>query len=335
VGLGSGMVEEYELRSYEEFVENNLRSTAFRDKYERRVKDAAFFIAAEIGYQPEWGITLGTGLGNVIHSIEPIEKEVQIPYAAIPHFPQTSATGHGGFLHFGKIANVSVIGLEGRVHYYDICRENNVMENITFAVHVLAELGVKNYFATNAAGGLHPIWQRPGDAMVIGDHLSMFLPSAVSGRQLNFTRVDDGEKIDEFLDMTDAYHPEFTEMLLQACEAEQGRGYKIVYAPNEGRGFETRAEVRKYIGDGAHAVGMSTVPSIQAARLRGMNCVAMSALSNVVGFDDSNKTSHEEHIFVLNRPAIKERLANIVLHFFEMYGEKYDTTLPDRMDEAA
>jgi purine nucleoside phosphorylase len=55
------------------------------------------------------------------------------------------------------------------------------MEAITFGVRVLAALGVKDLLLTNAAGGINARF-RPGDLMIITDHINLMGMNPLRGR---------------------------------------------------------------------------------------------------------------------------------------------------------
>ena len=58
-----------------------------------RIEEASQCIRGHFHMHPEFGIVLGTGLGGLA---EKIEDSVTIPYAEIPHFPQTRVESHSG-----------------------------------------------------------------------------------------------------------------------------------------------------------------------------------------------------------------------------------------------
>ena len=95
------------------------------------------------------GIILGTGLGELGKSIE--VKHV-IPYAAIPHFPVSTVQGHKGNLLIGKFGGKNVIAMQGRFHFY----EGYPMQEVTFPVRVLHQLGVSRLFGRRFNGYNRP-----------------------------------------------------------------------------------------------------------------------------------------------------------------------------------
>lgn len=64
----------------------------------------------------EVGIVLGTGLGRLADAIE---KEHQLAYNFIPHFPISTVESHFGRLIFGRLGGKRVVAMQGRFHYYE------------------------------------------------------------------------------------------------------------------------------------------------------------------------------------------------------------------------
>lgn len=309
----------------EALYKRNLRDPLFRDFYEDHVNEAAKFIGdilhpngLDMTQQPAFGLTLGTGLGPVAKAIECPEV---IPYDKIPHFPLTRTSGHSGNLIIGTLGEVVVIGFQGRVHYNDVAHEPNGMLNVTFPVHVLAQLGVQNYFATNAAGGMNPNYS-VGDIVIIKDFISG-LPSALAGRRLNFQTVNSYDPVGEFFALNEPFDSGLVELLKKAVGEHQETVHEGVYMPVVGRNFETKAEARMYRQSGVDAMGMSTVPGIITANHRGMKVVAASSISNVMADDGDNPASHAENKEALTKKEQEAKTLGTITRFFELYNEKH------------
>jgi len=235
--------------------------------------------------------------------------------------------GHEGKLLIGELEGVPVIGLKGRKHFYEVADEpfNNGILQAVFPVHVLANLGVGNYFVTNASGGLNPEYG-VGDIMVLRSHIN-FLPNALLGRHHDFTRVDDTGQVWRFQPMNDAYDPELTELLRQAGSAHEGHVHEGVYLAVTGPTYETKGEsVAFRDGLKADAVGMSTTPEVIVARNRGMKAVGMSCITNVIAVDGTNATNHEEVKAILDSPEVKDRLSSTVKNFFRLYHQSRNSS---------
>ncbi|HLC22190.1 MAG TPA: purine-nucleoside phosphorylase [Candidatus Nanoarchaeia archaeon] len=292
----------------------------YEKNYERHVHSAAEIIKVFHlhGTIPAFGIVLGSGLGDVADAIEDAHR---VPYEDIPYFPRTTVEGHEGTLIVGKLEGVPVIGLKGRKHYYEVADQlyNNGILQTVFPVHVLAELGVPNYFVTNAAGGLNQSYS-VGDAMIIRSHINL-LPNSLLGRQKKFLRLD-GTPVWRFQPMNDAYDPHLREMLLNQNRFGP-HVHEGVYLAVTGPTFETEAESIAFRnGLFADAVGMSTAPEVIVARNRGMKAVGFSCITNKIAADGTNATNHEEVKAILDSEDVRKRLESLVCGFFAEYRKE-------------
>src|SRR6266852_6844078 len=65
---------------------------------------------------PRLAIVLGSGLGAFADELtDPIE----VPYSDIPNWPVSTAVGHAGRLVFGKVDDLELVAMAGRVHLYE------------------------------------------------------------------------------------------------------------------------------------------------------------------------------------------------------------------------
>jgi len=291
----------------------------FQQNYELKVRQAAKYLRPLVEhYKPEFGLVLGSGLGDLADAMDGVGSKVA--YQGIPNFPTPSVEGHEGLMIFGKLEGVPVIALKGRKHYYEVADLpfNNGMLQVIFPVHVLAELGVKNYFVTNAAGGLNQNYE-VGDMMVIDSHINM-IPNALLGRHHHFARVDDGEQVERFQPMNGAYDENLRELLTIAGLNSNHYIHNGTYLAVSGPTYETEGECLAFRGMGADAVGMSTAPEVIVARNRGMNCVGMSCITNKIAKDGTNATNHEEVKAILESTEVRNRLTGTVANFFSLYG---------------
>lgn len=290
----------------------------YQHNYEKKVEDAAEFLRGKLGdLNPTFAITLGSGLGGLAQKI--VNPQV-IPYSQIPNFPTPTIKGHAGNLYLGQLEGVPVVGLQGRTHYYEVSDKpfNQGILEVVFAVNVMANLGVKNYFVTNAAGGLDTSY-KVGDLMALTSHMPLGIPSPLPGRTMSFKKVDGFEIEDRFLPMHDVYDEHLTKLLLQAGgESMHSGSYGAVVGPN----YETKAQVLAFRKSGLQTIGMSTIPEVEAARNRGMRCVGFSLNTNSTKEDGTNATSHPEVIRVLNLPEVKDRIERTVLGFFQLFNQQ-------------
>lgn len=289
---------------------------SYQSNYLNLVQAASEFLSPHVEeIQPVFGLTLGSGLGDLA---EKINVTASFDYDEIPNFPTTTVSGHEGKLIIGKLAGVPIIGLKGRKHYYEVADQpqNEGILQTVFAVHVLAELGIKNYFVTNAAGGLNPAYQ-VGDAMIIKSHVNM-LPNPLLGEHLPFTRVDNGKIVDRFQPMSGAYDLALRSQLHSTGSSFKHHVHQGSYLAVTGPTYETEAECIAFRdGFKADAVGMSTTPEVIVARNRGMKVVGLSCITNKISKDGTNATNHEEVKAILDSSEVKNRLSTMVTKFFE------------------
>ncbi|MCC6802977.1 MAG: purine-nucleoside phosphorylase, partial [Anaerolineae bacterium] len=91
------------------------------------------------------GLVLGSGMGVLA---DQLEDRTVISYADIPGWPRSTVHGHAGQLVIGTLEGCRVITQQGRAHFY----EGYTMQQVTFPIRVMRELGVTTLILTNAAG---------------------------------------------------------------------------------------------------------------------------------------------------------------------------------------
>ena len=228
--------------------------------------------------RPLTAIVLGTGLGRLAQEIE---VEVAFPYNDIPNFPVSTVEGHSGKLIFGRLGGKEIMALQGRFHYY----EGYNMKQVTFPVRVMYELGIKNLFVSNAAGGMNPDFEI-GDLMLITDHLT-----SMPAHPLHGPNLPTGPRLP---DMHEAYDREFLDMARQIAREKGIRTVEGVYLATQGPTYETPAEYRMYHIFGADAVGMSTVPEVIVAHHCGIRVFGVSIITDLGVEGKIVEVSHEE-----------------------------------------
>jgi len=243
-----------------------------------KIQETASFLKERMTSKPETAIILGSGLG---HLADEIDVETEIAYSEIPNMPVSTVEGHSGKMLFGKLGGKEILAMQGRFHYY----EGYSMKEVTFPVRVMYELGIKNLFVSNAAGGMNPAFH-VGDLLVLNDHINMFPEHPLRGK--NFPTGP------RFPSMHQAYDPEFIKIVEEAAEKLGIKIFKGVYLGTQGPTFETPAEYRMFRGMGADAVGMSTVPEVIVAVHCGIRVFGISVITDLGGFDEAVKVSHEE-----------------------------------------
>jgi len=130
-----------------------------------RAEAAAKFIHKQTKLRPKIALVLGSGLHAFADEFAGAKK---IPYARIPHFPQSTATGHEGTLVIGDVEGVEVVGMKGRVHLY----EGYAAKEVAFPIRVFTRMGVKAVILTNAAGGINLNFSE-GALVAIRDHINL------------------------------------------------------------------------------------------------------------------------------------------------------------------
>jgi purine-nucleoside phosphorylase len=244
-----------------------------------KILEAVRSIQSRTALRPEVGIILGSGLGAMARETS---EALHIPYSEIPHFHGTTVEGYSGQLSIGKVGDVAVVFLKGRFHRY----EGYPMDEVVFPTRVMCALGIHTMVLTNAAGGVNTRY-RPGDLMLIEDHINLMYDNPLMGPNI-------AELGPRFPDLTEAYSRRCLESLEQTArelEIETTRG---VYAGVLGPTYETPAEVRMLRALGADAVGMSTIPEAIAANHLGVRVVGISSITNLAAGLSGRKLTHQE-----------------------------------------
>ena len=244
----------------------------------KAIQQTADWISQHTTMRPHTAIVLGTGLGRLSEEIEVVDA---FPYNEIPNFPVSTVEGHSGRLIFGRLGGKDVMALQGRFHFY----EGYDMKQVTFPVRVMHELGIRNLFVSNAAGGMNPAFDI-GDLMLITDHIN-FMPE----HPLHGPNFPTGPR---FPDMHEAYDHAFLDLARQIAREKGIRTVEGVYLATQGPTYETPAEYKMYRIFGADAVGMSTVPEVIVARHCGIRVFGISIITDLGVEGKIVEVSHEE-----------------------------------------
>ena len=263
------------------------------------VQGAAEVVRARWSTRPDVAIILGTGLGGLA---ERIDSDVVIPYADVPGFPLSTVETHSGRLLCGRLGGRAVVAMQGRFHRY----EGYSLQQVTFPVRVMRELGARTLVVSNACGGMNPLWA-PGDLMLIADHINLLGDNPLIGR-------NDDRLGPRFPDMSEPY-----DATLRALARAVALERKIVlregvYVAVPGPSLETRAEYRFLRGIGADVVGMSSVPEVLVAVHGGMRVLGISIITDQCLPDALEPASLEKIIAVAGRaePTLTELLRHVV-----------------------
>ncbi len=214
---------------------------------------------------PEIGIILGTGLGQLIDEMD-IIKEVS--YNQIPNFPTATVEFHKGKLIYGNLAGKKVVVMQGRFHLY----EGYSLQDVTYPVRIMEKLGIKTLLVSNAAGAINLNYKK-GELMLIEDHINLQGSSPLAFKGVEHL----GER---FTDMSAPYDNDINMKIESIAKENNIKLHKGVYASVVGPQLETRAEYRMLNIIGADAVGMSTVPEIIVANHLNLKAAAVSVLTD-------------------------------------------------------
>jgi purine-nucleoside phosphorylase len=259
---------------------NAKKSSSRRSSGEfERAEAAAKFIHKQTKLRPKIALVLGSGLGAFADEFAGAKK---IPYAKIPHFPQSTAIGHAGQLVLGKVDGVEVAGMQGRVHLY----EGYSPQQVVFPVRVFARMGIKAVILTNAAGGIN-LGYSAGALVAIRDHINLQGVNPLIGPN------DDRFGV-RFPDMTQAYDPEFRKFVADAGKKINMKLHEGVYLALSGPNYETPAEIHSFRTLGADLVGMSTVSEVLAALHAGIRVLGISCVTNMAAGVTGQKLTAEE-----------------------------------------
>lgn len=252
----------------------------------KRIQDATEYIKQNIKSAPSIGLILGSGLGVLANDIE---NATIIKFSDVPHFPESTVAGHKGQLVSGTLEGKNVLAMQGRFHFY----EGYSMEQVTFPIRVMKQLGIESVIVTNAAGGINKDYSA-GDLMIITDHINNMGTNALIG-------PNQDELGARFPDMSELYDNVY---IKHAEKSAQEIGLKVnkgVYVGNTGPVYETPAEVNMLRILGADAVGMSTVPEVTVAGHAGMRVLGISCISNMAAGILDQPLSHDEVIETTER----------------------------------
>jgi purine-nucleoside phosphorylase len=240
-------------------------------------------------------MVLGSGMSFVAERLRRLHS---VPFGDIPGLTATSVPGHRGCLTLGAWAGRRVLIFEGRLHYY----EGHSWENVVVPVRTAASLGVRILLLTNAAGGIHHALTG-GSLMTVCDHIEWTWPYCwrrPGPRGLGGTRPS----------------PYSTRLVMVLAQAAQEIGTPLhqgTYAALTGPCYETPAEIRALRRWGADAVGMSTARESQTAFDLGIECAAVSCITNKAAGLSATPLNHEE--VLATAAAQSERLGNLLERF--------------------
>jgi purine-nucleoside phosphorylase len=240
------------------------------------------------GGEIEIAIVLGSGLGSAIG--DGFARRA-IPYGRLNSIAFSPLAGHRGEALTGAWAGRRVLAFSGRAHLY----QGFAPEQITSSVRLAKACGARVLILTNAAGALNPAFDA-GDLMLVADHVNLTGSTPLLGNAVD----------QPFVDMNDAYASRLR-VIVKRHAVHSDRLREGVYIGLIGPNYETPAEARYLRTIGGDAVGMSTVLEAIMARALGMEVLAFSLITNVVG---AAETTHEE--VTATAAAAGPRLARLI-----------------------
>ena len=248
------------------------------DAYKRLLK-CYEYCKTRVDVVPKTAIILGSGLGDFA---DHVKVTGEIPYSDIEDFPVSTVAGHAGKFVFAEVEGVTVVMMQGRVHYY----EGYSMEDVVLPVRLMKMMGAETVILTNASGGINEKFSA-GDFMMITDQISSFVPSPLIGENIE-------ELGTRFPDMSEIYDKELQSIIRQAAKEADVHLQEGVYIQFTGPNFESPAEIRMARTLGADAVGMSTTCEAIAARHMGMRVCGISCVVNMAAGIQKTPLNHEE-----------------------------------------
>ena len=242
---------------------------------------AAKYILSKSRLRPKIAVVLGSGLGAFA---DELTNTTLIPYEKIPGFPHPTIEGHAGRLVIGKLNEIPVAVMQGRVHLY----EGYSTSEVVYPVRVLRQMQIQAAVLTNAAGAINLNFSQ-GALVVIRDHLNLNGVNPLVG-------PNDDRFGPRFPDMSEAYCKRYRDIALAegrklGLDVKEG-----VYAALAGPSYETPAEIRYLRTIGADMVGMSTAPEVIVARHMGIRVLGISCVTNMAAGILDQPITHAEVI---------------------------------------
>lgn len=253
----------------------------------RQLNETLSYINKQVkDFEPEVGIILGTGLAKLVDEMEVVKS---LMYAHIPNFPVSTVEFHSGKLIFGLLNGKKVVAMQGRLHFY----EGYSMQQITFPVRVLKQLGIKRLFVSNASGSLNPSIKK-GDLVCIEDHINLLPDNPLRGRNLDGFGP-------RFPDMSRPYDKDLIAKALEIGNEHDIAIHQGVYVSTSGPNLETRAEYRYMRLIGGDIVGMSTVPEVIVANHMALPVFAISVVTDEGFHEDLQAVSFKDIVEIAEK----------------------------------
>ncbi|NHM01464.1 purine-nucleoside phosphorylase [Flavobacterium difficile] len=244
-----------------------------------QILETCDFIKEQTNFTPEYGVVLGSGLGNFS---EDIKIKFTLPYAAIPNFPVATVAGHRGALLFGTIGTKKIVAMQGRFHYY----EGYNMKEVTFPIRVMKALGVSKLIVSNASGGVNSKY-KVGSIVLLTNHINMMPEHPLRG-------ANDERLGPRFVNMSEPYSPHMIAKVKEIATNYKVEVHEGVYVALQGPTYETLSEYKMIKNIGGDCVGMSTVPEVIVARHMDMETFGISVITDMGNEENIETVTHEE-----------------------------------------
>lgn len=230
-------------------------------------------------FKPKIGIVLGTGLGSFVNRVD---IKSSIYYKDIPGLPVSTNPAHQGRFIFGYFDEIPCVFMQGRVHYY----EGFEAEEVIRPIRLMGVLGIEKLILTNAAGGINYNF-KPGEFMLIEDHIDCFMPSPLRGE-------NDNQIGTRFPDMSNPYDEILLNKVFIKAKEIGLPIHKGIFIQYPGPQFETKALIKAFRNMGADACGMSTAIEAVASNHMNIKTIAISFISNMACGIEKKKITDEE-----------------------------------------
>ncbi len=255
------------------------------------------FIEAARRNPPRVALVLGSGLYGLTRRIHRLDS---LNYADVPDLAVPSVAGHRGRLTLGTWAGQRLLVFEGRLHLY----EGHPARSVAATARIARELGAEIFLASNSAGGIADSLAPPC-LLAVSDHIDWTRPDP--WREPGPGGLNPGRP--------SPYAARLVEQLQQSAR-ELGMSLPTgTYAQVTGPNYETPAEIHALHAWGADVVGMSTVIEIAAAHELGLQCAAISAVTNRGAGRADHPLQHQE--VLANAAALEQPLGQLLERFLQ------------------
>jgi purine-nucleoside phosphorylase len=247
------------------------------DPYAAAAASAQRLAAAAGKPRHDVAVVLGSGWAAAADAIGTADSE--IPFTDLGELPAPTVPGHLAVVRSVRVGHLDVLVFLGRTHLY----EGHSPAAVVHGVRTAVAAGCRTVVLTNAAGGI-AAGLRPGQAVLISDHLNLTGVSPLSGPPPPATYPP------RFTDLTDLYSAD----LRGIVRATAPDLTEAVYAGLPGPHYETPAEIRMLANGGAGLVGMSTVLEAIAVRHLGARVLGISLVTNIAAGLSAQALAHAD-----------------------------------------